>query len=243
MSQVKDNAISLFRPTRGNFCFASSRRSEGAVSFIQEETAKNNDLEPEDDGTIIIQWKYSGRGPDGFEERDNQRARHTLCVVLSADEVKEVGMIVDVVFGTSCAANLDQQRSYLPPPPPCPTPPRASSSDIDQLDRPARSCFGDAEGATQQMVPIIHPGSYQLTRSSQAEPTPFVNHANQVFILNNFSDPLALIQQIGSSTGNQGVAPSSRTTDSSMSDAHAVGGAGKRKADGDSQGFIRAKRR
>lgn len=241
LSQVKDNPISLFRPLRGNFCFASSRLSEGAVSFIQEKTIKNNNLEPEDDGTIIIQWKYSGRVPDGFEDRDDQSARHTLCVVLSANEVKEVEMIVDVVFGISCAADLDQQRSHIPPPP-CPTPPCASSSDVDQMDGPARSSFGDSEGAVQQMVPISYPGNYQLTRPSQAEPTPFVNHANQVFIFNKFSDPAALIQQISGSLGNREVAPGARMAASSMTDAQAAGSTGKRKADGDSQGFGRPKR-
>lgn len=179
--------------------------------------------------------------PDDFEDRDDQKARHTLCVVLSADEVKEVGMIVDVVFGTSCFADLDQQRSHMPPPPPCPTPPRASSSELDHLDGPTRSSFGDAEGAAQQMVPVLHPGNYQTTRHSQAEPSSFVQNANNVFIINGVLDPLALVQQLGSSMGNQG-APSVRTADSSMNEAHPVGGVGKRKADVDSQGFGRAKR-
>lgn len=214
------------------------------MSFIQAQTVKDNSLEPEVDGTVIIQWRYPADAPDGFEDRHDQRARRTLCVVLSADEVTETGMLVDIVFGTSCVADIDQQRSHIPPP--CPTSPPTSFSDIDQLDGPARFSFGDAEGAIQQVVPIVHPGSYQLTRPSQAEPTRlFVNQINQptqVFIFNNYSDPLALVQQISGSMGNQGVAPGPRMAASSMTDAQAAGSAGKRKADGDSQGFGRAKR-
>lgn len=241
VSQVKRDSISLFRPFRGNFCFAHSKRSESAVSFIQEETVKVNELEREDDGTVIIQWRYAGRVPDDSEDRDNQRARHTCCVVLSADDVKKVGMTVDVVFGTNFVADLDEQRSLVPPPQ-CPSPPRAPSSDMDQLDGAATSSFGDADGAAQQMVPTAHPGGYQPTRPSHTEPSPLIINANQVFVFNNTLEPLALAQQIGSSTGNQGVAPGARTAASSMNEAQAAGFASKRKADGDSQGFVRAKR-
>ncbi|KAH8776509.1 hypothetical protein F5883DRAFT_518398 [Diaporthe sp. PMI_573] len=239
--QVALHGITLFRPHHGMFGFAHSRRSEGAVSFIREETVKFHKLESEDDGTVCIQWRYAGRAADEFEDPNDQRVHFTSCVVLSADDVKEVVMTVDVVFGTSCFADLDQQRSHIPPPR-CPTPPRAPSSDMDQLDGPATPSFGDADGPAQQMVPTVHPGGYQPTRPSHADPSPLVINANQVFVFNNTQVPLELARQIASSTGNQGLAPSARTAASSTSESQAVGGASKRKADADSQGFGRAKR-
>lgn len=211
------------------------------MSFIREETVRVNKFEPEDDGTVIIRWRYATRADDDLDDPNDERVRSTCCVVLNADDAKEVGMTVEVVFGTSCVADLDQQREHIPPPR-CPTPPDAPPSDMDQMDGLATSSFCDAEGAAQQVVPIAHPGSYHPEQSSHAEPNSFVRNANNVYIFNNVADPIAFVQQMGGSIGNRGVPARARTAASSMSEAQAVASASKRKADGDTHGFDRAKR-
>lgn len=86
-----------------------------------EKSVKEHRLKTEDNGTCVIQWRPP-HGGNGFEDREDETAPHTCCIVLSHDEVQDVGMTVDVVFGTEYVQSLERQTSYIPPPW-CPTPP------------------------------------------------------------------------------------------------------------------------
>ncbi|KAK2607901.1 hypothetical protein N8I77_006544 [Diaporthe amygdali] len=234
--KIEKELISLFRPQRANFGFANSRYSEGNVSFIQAKTVKNNGLEPEDDGTVVIQWKSSIASGGDPDEYVDETARNTRCIVLGPDDVKEVGMTVDIVFGTCCVADLDEQRSHIPPPR-CPTPPEAPPSDINQPDASMASSSDEAEA--QQMVPTQHPVPYPHMSSAPAQMAPYIQATN-VFILNS-PDQMPWAAQLGSTMENRGVAGTAGPSAASMSGTQATSGS-KRQADGNAQGFGRAKK-
>lgn len=142
--QVTAGNVSLFKPQSGTFGFATSRHSEGDVSFIQSRTVENNELELKDDGTVTIEYKQPRNAPHAFGDPDDQTARTTCCIVLSDLEAKILGMKVDIVFGIHSSKILSQQRYHLPAPPPCPTPWETEPSLIhqprynDTLSRPNR---------------------------------------------------------------------------------------------------------
>ncbi|KAL1850149.1 hypothetical protein Daus18300_013017 [Diaporthe australafricana] len=236
--QADKDPVSLFRPDRGIFGYANSRRSEGHMSFIQAKTVKDNRLEPDDDGTVVIQWKSSVfAGGDDSVDCHDETARNTCCIVLGPDDVAQVGMTVDIVFGTRCVADLDEQRMNIPPPR-CPTPPGAPPSDIDQPDASMSSSFGDADGATQQVVPTQHSGIYSPV-SQSARPASYITATN-VFFLGS-PDQLGWAAQLGSSMENLGVTPGAGPSVAPMGGTPAMGGS-KRKADGNAQGIGRAKK-
>lgn len=208
------------------------------MSFIQAKTVKTNGLEPDDDGTVIIQWKSSVfAGGDDSVDCHDETARNTCCIVLGPDDVEQVGMTVDIVFGTRCVADLDEQRMNIPPPR-CPTPPGAPPSDIDQPDASMSSSFGDADGATQQVVPTQHSGNF-APMSQSVRPASYITATN-VFILSN-PDQMGWAAQLGGPMEHRGVASSAGPSAAPMSGTQATGGS-KRKAPANAQGFERAKK-
>lgn len=81
--------------------FANARRCEGEKSFVSLQCLKTAKIVPKVDGTAMVQLKPSefvNSLEDSPDSVRDERAHNLCCVVLSDDEVAQVGMTCDMLI-------------------------------------------------------------------------------------------------------------------------------------------------
>ncbi|KAI1143082.1 hypothetical protein F5Y05DRAFT_420883 [Hypoxylon sp. FL0543] len=227
----------------GRFSHANTKHCEGVESYIKTRTVQQNRLQREDDGTVIVAWKDLK-----YQQTTNETYCHTRCWELEGEDAE--AMQVDILWGSGHEAGV----TY---------PPRSSPSDsgLPQPTSPPQTLQSQTMDSSAgiisngtispwnhgpvfiQNIYIGHPGDRMPMGQFPAFPVPYFGAGQP----NGNIIPAAP----GSSIADyHAVGPMANSPVAGMNGSNAAGYVlrdpsgrqGKRKADDEAGGILKAKR-